>query len=134
MTEHSISLLAFAKINLHLQVTGRRADGYHNISSLMQSVIDDEQLPGNTIITHPEGVDLLPSNIELSGMETGLFNVMSREYVLKNAIDGMKKNYDYILIDCSAAVKNSSLRIDTKTGSLSTTGTVTVPQNHHHGK
>ena len=34
----------------------------------------------------------------------------------------------------SAAVKNSSLRIDTNTGSLSTTGTVTVPQNHHHGK
>ena len=105
-----------------------------SLSSLMQSVIDDEQPPGNAIITHPEGVDLLPSNIELSGMETGLFNVMSREYVLKNAIDGMKKNYDYILIDCSAAVKNSSLRIDTKTGSLSTTGTVTVPQNHHHGK
>lgn len=71
-----------------------------SLSSLMQSVIDDEQPPGNAIITHPEGVDLLPSNIELSGMETGLFNVMSREYVLKNVIDGMKKNYDYILIDC----------------------------------
>jgi len=53
-----------------------------SLSSLMQSVIDDEQSPGNAIITHPEGVDLLPSNIELSGMETGLFNVMSREYVL----------------------------------------------------
>ena len=71
-----------------------------SLSSLMQSVIDDEQPPSDAIITHPEGVDLLPSNIELSGMETGLFNVMSREYVLKNAIDGMKKNYDYILIDC----------------------------------
>ena len=71
-----------------------------SLSSLMQSVIDDEQPPGNAIITHPECVDLLPSNIELSGMETGLFDVMSREYVLKNAIDGMKKNYDYILIDC----------------------------------
>ena len=71
-----------------------------SLSSLMQSVIDDEQPPSNAIITHPEGVNLLPSNIELSGMETGLFNVMSREYVLKNAIDGMKKNYDYILIDC----------------------------------
>ena len=47
-----------------------------------------------------EGVDLLSPNIELSGMETGLFDVMSREYVLKNAIDSMKKNYDYILIDC----------------------------------
>lgn len=72
-----------------------------SLSSLMQSVIDDEQPPSDAIITHPEGVDLLPSNIELSGMETGLFNVMSREYVLKNAIDGMKKNYDYILIDCN---------------------------------
>ena len=55
-----------------------------SLSTLMQSVIDDEQLSSNAILKHPEGVDLLPSNIELSGMETGLFNVMSREYVLKN--------------------------------------------------
>lgn len=68
--------------------------------TLMQSVIEDEQPPGNAIIAHNEGVDLLPSNIELSGMETGLFNVMSREYVLKSCIEGMRKNYDYILIDC----------------------------------
>ena len=71
-----------------------------SLSSLMQSVIDDEPLAEGAIIRHQEGVDLLPSNIELSGMETGLFNVMSREYVLKNAIDGMRKSYDYILIDC----------------------------------
>ena len=72
-----------------------------SLSTLMQSVIDDEQLSSNAILKHPEGVDLLPSNIELSGMETGLFNVMSREYVLKNCIDSMRKNYDYILIDCN---------------------------------
>ena len=53
-----------------------------SLSTLMQSVIDEQ--PGNAIIAHNEGVDLLPSNIELSGMETGLFNVMSREYVLKS--------------------------------------------------
>ncbi len=71
-----------------------------SLSTLMQSVIDDEPLAERAIIRPQEGVDLLPSNIELSGMETGLFNVMSREYVLKNAIDGMRKSYDYILIDC----------------------------------
>lgn len=71
-----------------------------SLSTLMQSVIEEEQPPGNAIIAHNEGVDLLPSNIELSGMETGLFNVMSREYVLKSCIEGMRKNYDYILIDC----------------------------------
>ena len=71
-----------------------------SLSSLMQSVIDDEPLAEGAIIRHQEGVDLLPSNIELSGMGTGLFNVMSREYVLKNAIDSLRKDYDYILIDC----------------------------------
>ena len=70
------------------------------LSTLMQSVIDDEQTPGNAIIASAEGVDLLPSNIELSGMETCLFNVMSREYVLKSCIDSLRKSYDYILIDC----------------------------------
>ena len=53
-----------------------------SLSSLMQSVIDDTKPPGNAIISHSEGVDLIPSNIELSGMEVGLFNVMSREFVL----------------------------------------------------
>ncbi len=62
-----------------------------SLSSLMQSLMEDERLSGNAIIKHKEGVDLLPSNIELSGIETGLFNVMSREYVLKNAIEGMQR-------------------------------------------
>ena len=41
-----------------------------SLSTLMQSVIEDEQPPGNAIIAHNEGVDLLPSNIELSGTIT----------------------------------------------------------------
>ena len=46
---------------------------------------------------HPEGVDLLPSNIELSGMETGLFNVMSREY--KTDIPAASKEDARTLVD-----------------------------------
>lgn len=102
-----------------------------SLSSLMQSVIDDEPLAEGAIIRHQEGVDLLPSNIELSGMETGLFNVMSREYVLKNAIDGMRKSYDYILIDCmpslgmmtvNALVAADSVIIPSQPNFLSTKG------------
>lgn len=81
-----------------------------SLSTLMQSVIEEEQPPGNAIIAHNEGVDLLPSNIELSGMETGLFNVMSREYVLKSCIEGMRKNYDYILILPALSMSESVYR------------------------
>ena len=103
-----------------------------SLSSLMQSVIDDEPLAEGAIIRHQEGVDLLPSNIELSGMETGLFNVMSREYVLgRTLIDGMAKSYDYILIDCmpslgmmtvNALVAADSVIIPSQPNFLSTKG------------
>lgn len=72
-----------------------------SLATVMDAVINDEDLiEGSGILHHKEGMDLLPSNIELSGMETGLFNIMSREYVLKNYISTVRKNYDYILIDC----------------------------------
>ena len=54
----------------------------------------------DTIIHHPEGVDLIPSNLDLSSMETQLVNAMSREKILSNLLKTVKNDYDYILIDC----------------------------------
>ncbi len=71
-----------------------------SLSSLMDASINDEPVPAGAILRHREGVDLLPSNIELSAMETGLVNVMSREFILKSCLEPIKKNYNYILIDC----------------------------------
>lgn len=51
------------------------------------------------ILRHSEGVDVLPSNIDLSAMEISLVNVMSRELILKRYIERIKQHYDYILID-----------------------------------
>ncbi len=72
-----------------------------SLATVLQRVIEDKPIEeGMGIIQHQEGVDLLPSNIELSGLEISLFNTMSREFVLKGYIDGVRRNYDYILIDC----------------------------------
>ncbi len=72
-----------------------------SLATAMNAVINDEPVdPYQVIQSHREGVELLPANIELSGLETSLFNVMSREFVLKNLLDGLRKDYDYILIDC----------------------------------
>lgn len=72
-----------------------------SLASVLDGIINDEPIDSYAgIISHDEGVDLLPSNIELSAMETKLFNTMSREYVLRNYIDTVRQDYDYILIDC----------------------------------
>lgn len=52
------------------------------------------------IVHHKEGIDLMPCNINLSGVDVSLVNAMSREYVMKTYVDSVKENYDYILIDC----------------------------------
>lgn len=71
------------------------------IASVMKRVIEERPPPdGYGIISHEEGVDLLPANIELSAFEVGLTNVMSREYVLREALEPLKDRYDRILIDC----------------------------------
>lgn len=69
--------------------------------NIMEKVINDEEVDEDEgIIHHVEGIDFIPANIELAGLETSLVNVMSRELVLRQYLDAMKEKYDYILIDC----------------------------------
>ena len=71
------------------------------LATIMASIINDEEIkPEYGILRHEEGVDFMPGNIELSGLETSLVNVMSRETVLRAYIEQQKDRYDYILIDC----------------------------------
>ena len=75
------------------------------ISSLMEKVIREQPVLENEgILHHKEGVDFIPANIELSGMETALVNIMSRERVLKDYLATVKDNYDYVLIDCTPSL------------------------------
>lgn len=86
--------------------------GYRNpddmditLSTLMQKVIEEQPIAADEgILHHAEGIDLVPANIELSGMETALINIMSRERILKDYINQVKSNYDYVLIDCTPSL------------------------------
>ena len=113
--------------------------GWHNtddipvtIATLIERVVKDIDVkPKEALLHQEEGVDVIPSNLELSSMEVSLLNVMSREYVMKNVLKEVKDEYDYILIDCmpslgmltvNALSCSDKVIIPVETGYLATKG------------
>lgn len=73
----------------------------YTLANILMDVVNEDDLSENLgIMNHKEGVDFIPSNIELSGLEVSLVNVMSREVIMREFIEKVKDKYDYILIDC----------------------------------
>ncbi|MCD8216763.1 MAG: ParA family protein [Clostridiales bacterium] len=71
------------------------------LSDLMIKTLNDEPVSvGEGILHHAEGADLIPTNIELAGMEVSLVNAMSRERTLDRCLDSVRYKYDNILLDC----------------------------------
>jgi len=71
------------------------------LTDLMAKVMQDQPLaPKEGILSHEEGIELVPANITLSGLEVSLVNAMSRETVLKQYLETVKDSYDFILLDC----------------------------------
>lgn len=72
-----------------------------SLATVMGKVLTDQDIAeGEGILHHAEGVDLMPANIELAGLEVSLVNAMSRESVLKQYLGTVENNYDFILLDC----------------------------------
>ena len=75
------------------------------LSDVMGRILMDEPVRlGEGILHHPEGVDLMPADIQLSGMEVSLVNAMSRETILRQYLDTLKGQYSHILIDCQPSL------------------------------
>ena len=67
------------------------------LADAMGRILMDEPLsPGEGILHHPEGVDFMPADIQLSGMEVSLVNAMSRETILRQYLDTLKGQYSHI--------------------------------------
>ena len=86
--------------------------GYQNqdmlpntLAPLLGSILNDEDVAiEKYILKETEHLYLIPGNIELSGLEVTLVNVMSRERVLSLLIDRLRLDFDYILIDCTPSL------------------------------
>lgn len=99
-------------IDLDSQANLTMALGYQNpddmdftISNVLHKAVKEESIdPMEGILTTAEGIDLMPANVQLSGLEISLINEYGREVVLKQYIDEVRLNYDYILIDCAPSL------------------------------
>lgn len=68
--------------------------------SVYNVIIDDEEVKENILPTELEGLLILPSNIDLAGAEVSLVYKKNRDKVLRAALEKVKADFDYILIDC----------------------------------
>ena len=68
-----------------------------------------------------KGVSLIPSNVNLAGAEIELIGVDEKEYILKNSIETVKDQYDYIIIDCPPSLNMLTIN------AMTTADTVLVP-------
>ena len=93
---------ADAQANLTMSLGWQEPDELPvTLSTVMQNIVDDRPMDiYEGILHHSEGVDLMPSSIELSGLEVRLIQAISRERILKTYVNAVRKDYDYVLIDC----------------------------------
>jgi chromosome partitioning protein len=68
--------------------------------SIYDVIINDDDMNEVIIKTAYDNLYICPSNIQLAGAEIELVAIISREYRLKNAVNSLKNEYDYIIIDC----------------------------------
>lgn len=81
-------------------------DGLNSsIANVMEAAITGTPFPKDFgILQHGERVSFMPASNELAAMEMNLFNAKNRESALKSSLTAVKKDYDYILIDCSPSL------------------------------
>jgi len=75
------------------------------VASVLNAIIGDMEYDKTAgIIRHSEGADLLPANSTLAGMELALVQIIGRETILRQYLDGVRSDYDFIVLDCSPSM------------------------------
>ena len=97
------------------------------LASQMDRIVRDLPIDAREgILHHEEGVDLIPANIELSGMEMSLVNAMSREFTMKSYLNELRDDYSHILIDCMPSLGMLTIN------ALAVSDSVIIPVQAHY--
>ena len=106
----------------------QRPDQMENtLATILGRIILDEPVsPGEGILHQAEAVDLLPANIELSGLEVTLVNTMSRETILREYLNSVRDQYDVILLDCCPSLGMLTIN------ALAAADEVLIPMQAHY--
>lgn len=96
------------------------ADELENtLASFIEREITERQIELSEYIMHnEEGVDIMPCNIKLAGMDYMIMNALSREYLLDAFVSNVRDKYDYILIDCSPSLNLVTINVLTASDSV----------------
>ena len=100
-TTTSINLgVGLARLGQRVLLVDGDPQGHLTLKNMMENIVMGIEFdPREAILHHKEGVDIIPSNKLLTGMDLSLITVEDREQVLKEYLDLLKEDYDYILID-----------------------------------
>ena len=90
-------------------------------NTLYELLLGEADIKKTVIKDVVENLDLIPSNINLSGAEIELIGVDDKEYILKNAVDYIRDDYDFIIIDCPPSLNMLTVN------AMTTADTVLVP-------
>lgn len=80
--------------------SGMGIDKTGDRNTIYEVVIGECSIEEATIKKVYDNLDLIPSDVNLAGAEIDLIGIENREYILKNQIEKIKDNYDFIIIDC----------------------------------
>lgn len=85
--------------------------------TLYELLLGEEDVKNTIIKNVVDNLDLIPSNVNLSGAEIELIGIEEKEYILKKIVDKVRRKYDYIIMDCPPSL--SMLTINALTAATS---------------
>lgn len=91
----------------------------NTLAAFIEREINENQIdPEEYILHNDEGVDIMPCNIKLAGMDYMIMNAFSREHLLEAFVSQVRESYDYIMIDCSPSLNLVTVNVLTAADSV----------------